>query len=162
MPLISPDTMRQIMRRWITGVAIITSSDGTTRHGMTINSLASMSLDPALVMVSLACGVRTQQLVEKTGIFGLSFLGEDQAEISDRFAGKIPEGNDRFSGLEWYTISSTAPLLKNGLASLDCRVVHIYESKNSILYVGEVIAEQMGQPGTPLVYHNREYHRIEK
>lgn len=162
MPLTNPDALRQIMRRWITGVAIITSSDGITRHGMTINSLSSMSLDPPLVTVSLARGVRTQILVEKTSIFGISFLSEDQTEISDCFAGKIPDEQDRFSGLVWYTLMSAAPILKNGLAGLDCRVVHRYESTNSILYVGEVIAEQAGQPGEPLVYHNRGYHRLEK
>lgn len=162
MPLINPDALRQIMRRWITGVAIITSSDGIIRHGMTVNSLSSMSLDPPLVTVSLARGVRTQILVEKTRIFGLSFLSEDQTEVSDCFAGKIPDENDRFSGLEWYTLNSMAPLLLSGLAGLDCKVVHIYESTNSILYVGEVIAEQAGQPGEPLIYHNRGYHRIEK
>ncbi len=47
MPTISPDELRQVMRHWITGVTIVTCSDGNKQHGMTVNSFNSLSLDPA-------------------------------------------------------------------------------------------------------------------
>ncbi len=160
MPPHNPDALRQVMRHWITGVAIVTSSDDKIRYGMTVNSFTSISLDPPLVTVSLKRGARTQRLVEQTGLFGLTILGEDQADISDRFSGKNFQDQDRFAGLEWYQLTTVVPLLATGLAAIECKVVHSYESQDSILYIGEVIADRITREGHPLIYHNREYRQI--
>jgi len=154
--------LRHAMRQWTTGVTVVTSRFGNQRHGMTVNSFTSLSLEPPLVTVTLAIGTRTQMIVEQSGLFGVTILNENQAEISDRFAGRIPEKADRFVGVETFQLSSGAPFIQGGLAFLDCKVIFSYAMQSSKMYIGEVVELQPGKDGQPLVYHNRLYHRLEK
>ncbi len=157
---IRPEILRHAMRHWASGVAVLSTIDEGVTHGMTVNSFTSISLEPALVSVSLARNAKTQRMVDQSEVFGITILSEYQADISDRFAGRIPEDEDRFYGLEVYSLVSGVPLLSEGLVGLDCRVVHKFESPNSVLYVGEVVAVKHTHEGKPLVYHNRIYHRL--
>jgi flavin reductase (DIM6/NTAB) family NADH-FMN oxidoreductase RutF len=154
------DLLRQAMRHWTTGVSVVTSQFEGHRHGMTVNTFTSISLEPPVVVVTLANRTRTCQLVQASGIFGVTILSEEQGEISDRFAGRVPDGDDRFHDLSLFSMKSGAPLLEGGLAFLDCQVVHTYSMPNSTLFVGEVLAARYEQGGNPLVYLNRKYHRV--
>ncbi len=91
------ELLRQSMRHWPTGVTVVTSISGAKRHGMTVNSFASISLEPAVVTITLAHAARTYHMVTESGIAGITILSHDQVEISDRFAGRIPEDGDRFA-----------------------------------------------------------------
>ncbi|TLN16183.1 flavin reductase family protein, partial [bacterium] len=82
------EALRQAMRHWTTGVSVVTSRYGDAQHGMTVNSLASLSLDPPMLTVTLANATRTFELVKRSGVFGVTILGADQGPISDRFAGR--------------------------------------------------------------------------
>jgi len=155
-----PDDLRKAMRHWTTGVAIVTSQWDGQSHGMTVNSLTSISLDPPRVVVTLANTTRTCRLVQQSGVFGVTILSEDQADISDRFAGRVPDGDNRFHDLRTFSLQSGAPLLNGGLAVLDCRVVHTYPMPNSTLFVGEVLEAHDSPDGRPLVYLNRTYHKV--
>lgn len=160
MSQISSEYLRHAMRQWTTGVAIVTSLLGDQRRGMTVNSFTSLSLEPPLVTVTLAINTRTQMMVEQSGVFGVTILNENQAEISDRFAGRIPEGSDRFAGLETFQLTSGASFIQGGLAYIDCKVVFSHAMQSSKMYIGEVLVVQSGKEGQPLVYHNRLYHRL--
>lgn len=155
------ESLRQAMRHWTSGVAVVTSRFGDRRHGMTVNSLTSISLDPPMVTVTLANATRTFELVRLSGIFGVTILAADQAAISDRFAGRDAHEEDRFAGLDTFTLSSGAAFLRGGLAFLDCRVVLSYPFQNSTLLIGEVIAIESLQEADPLIYHNRVYRKLE-
>jgi len=156
------ESLRQVMRRWPTGVTVVTSRNDDYYHGMTVNSFTSLSLEPPFVAVTLAQESRTFALVRQSGIFGINILGDDAGEISDRFAGKIPETVDRFAGLEIFSLVTGAPFFTLALANLDCRVTHQYVMPNSTLFVGEVLAVNQSDGGWPLVYLNRGYHKVEK
>ena len=157
---VTAEMVRHAMRHWTTGVAVVTARLDDQIHGMTVNSFTSISLEPPLVTVTLAAGTRTQSLVEQTGVFGVTILSEGQADISDRFAGRMPAGEDRFAGLETFELDSGVPLLRAGLVSLDCRVVHRYPTETATLYIAQVTAIQHTNEGSPLVYHNRLYHKL--
>ena len=156
------ESLREVMRGWPTGVAVVTSSHDGFRHGMTVNSLASNSLEPPMVTISLANTTRTKALVASSGFFGVTMLDATQQHISDVFAGKVNEDGDRFTGLDVFTLQTGAPLLKAGRAQLDCVVVHTYEMLNSTIFVGEVKAAQGDLSRRPLVYLNRAYHQVTK
>lgn len=153
--------LREIMRRWVTGVSIVTVEDGGNRHGATVSSLASISLDPPLITVTLTNNTRTHQMVANTGHFGVTILSHEQQFLSERFAGAISEDQDRFEGVDYFDIYENIPVLKGGLATLGCRVVHSHEMPNSTLFIAEVIASQLGDEQEPLVYVNRTYRRLE-
>ena len=152
--------LKQVMRRWPSGVAVITSSYKRNVHGMTVNSFTSVSVDPPMVTVTLANTTRTKDLVDRSGYFAINLLSEGQNDISDRFAGRIAEDEDRFNGLAVKAGMESLPLLDAAAAHLECRVVHRYEMENSTLYIGEVMRAAKAVDKLPLVYFNRDYRGI--
>jgi flavin reductase (DIM6/NTAB) family NADH-FMN oxidoreductase RutF len=154
------ELLRQSMRHWPTGVSVVTSHFENQCHGMTVNSFASVALEPPIVLFTLAHATRTYSLVIQSGIAGITILGEDQAAVSDRFAGRIPEDGDRFAGLSTFHLVTGAPLLAGGLAFLDCRVREVHPLEHSTLFLMDVVAAQPAEDGRPLLYFNRGYHKL--
>ncbi len=153
--------LRQAMRRWTTGITIVTSRFDDQQHGMACNSLASVSLEPPRLVVTLAHITRTYHLVARSGIFAITILSDRQQAISDLFSGKVPQVEDRFADLDTFTMVTGAPLLEGGLAFLDCRVADSFPMPSSTLFIGEVLAARTADRLDPLVYFNRDYHRLE-
>ena len=155
------DLLRKAMRFWATGVTIVTAAHEGIQHGMTVSSFTSVSLDPPQVLISLAMNARTHDLITHSRNFGLTILDSSQQEICDRFAGRVPDDMDRLNGLETITLVSGAPLLKQGLAHLDCHVITTVGSGTHTIFIAEVLAAQSGEDGEPLLYFNRAYQKIQ-
>lgn len=156
------ELLRQAMRFWATGVTIVTAAHEGVQHGMTVSSFTSVSLTPAQVLVSLAQNARTHDLVMRSRYFGITILDARQQEVSDRFAGRVPDEMDRLSGLETFTLVSGAPLLKQGLAQLDCHVVTTLGSGTHTIFIGEVLSAQSSGEGDPMLYFNQSYRKMVK
>lgn len=157
---VEPDTLRAVMRHWTTGVAVLAARDGAHAHGMTVNSFTSVSLTPPLVLVCVERVVRTHALVERSRAFALSILRDGQHWISDRFAGRDTENQDRFEGLSTVTALTGAPILADNIGYLDCAVVAAHEAGTHTIFIGEVVAAKAADDGRPLVYFNRDYHSL--
>jgi 3-hydroxy-9,10-secoandrosta-1,3,5(10)-triene-9,17-dione monooxygenase reductase component len=157
---VDPDRLRQAMRLWATGVAVVTSQHEGVVHGMTVSSFTSVSLTPPQVLIALAQSTRTHGLVKNSRYFGISVLSAGQVEISDRFAGRPPEDVNRLDGLETFTLVSGIPLLKNGVAHFDCRVIATFTSGTHTIFIGSVLAAQGDLHGEPLLYFNRKYQKL--
>src|SRR5712671_7998714 len=88
---LTQDEFRTACAHFATGVAILTTqSADSTPHGLTINSFASLSLDPLLVMAAVAHSSAQLHAFESSTSFAVNILREDQADLSRRFA-KVPE-----------------------------------------------------------------------
>jgi flavin reductase (DIM6/NTAB) family NADH-FMN oxidoreductase RutF len=158
---VNPEALRIAMRYWATGVTIVSSLFNDVRHGMTVSSFTSVSLIPPLVLVALEKISRTHQLVEQSGVFGVTILRENQQDISDRFAGRHTEYEDRFEGINTHTLITGAPLVAGGLAYFDCQVVTTYNGGSHTLFIGSVVASLAdGLYGQPLVYFDRAYRQL--
>jgi flavin reductase (DIM6/NTAB) family NADH-FMN oxidoreductase RutF len=154
------EQLRHAMRAWTTGVTVVTAAHAGQQYGMTVNSFTSLSLEPPLVSVALKRLTHTHELVEKSGEFSVTILSAAQKELSDRFAGKHPQIQDRFEGVATETLALGAPLLKEGIAYFNCRVVNSIPIGENTLFVAEVVAVQGEGKGEPLVYHNRVYWKL--
>jgi flavin reductase (DIM6/NTAB) family NADH-FMN oxidoreductase RutF len=154
---LDPEALRAAMRAWSAGVTVVTTVHDGQRHGMTVNSFTSISLEPALITISLQTGSRTHELVSSSRAFALTMLSAEQTDISDRFAGRMKDIEDRFTGLQTETLITGAPLIVGGLAWLDCRVVESFDAGMNTLFIAEVLAARGTGEGTPLLYHNRAY-----
>ena len=154
---IDSEQLRRALRAWTTGVAVITAAHDGQKYGMTVNSFSSVSLEPPLISVTLKQLTHTHELVVKSGEFAITILSSDQKELSDRFAGKLSDINDRFDGIPTETLSMDAPLLRGGLAYFNCRVVKSIAIGENTFFLAEVVAARGEGEGEPLVYHNRVY-----
>ena len=158
--ILDPEQLRQSMRAWVSGVTIVTASHAGELHGMTVSSFTSVALEPPLIIISLQTASRTQILVSQAKAFAVTILAEDQQELSDRFAGRIPDTEDRLTGLETEMLATGAPFIKGGLAYLDCRVRQSISIGTNTLFLAEVVAARGNEEGQPLVYHDRKYHKL--
>jgi flavin reductase (DIM6/NTAB) family NADH-FMN oxidoreductase RutF len=155
------EDLRQVMRNWASGVTVVTAKDGDQFHGMTVSAFTSISLQPPLVLVSLEKTSRTHAMVQNSNHFGVTILADDQKDISDRFAGRIPamDGN-RFLGLAIETLTSGVPFIVGGLAYLDCHIVLTYDTRLHTLFIGEVDTLCSARSGKPLLYHDQDYNTL--
>ena len=126
-------------------------------HGMTINSFTSVSLDPPLVLISVDVTSKLLLLFEQSGQYGLSFLGQEQQDVSARFARR---GENRFDGTRWVAGVTGLPLIPDALAHLECRIVNIVRAGDHAILIAEVISADI-HGGKPLVYFESGYRSLE-
>ncbi|RKT55590.1 flavin reductase family protein [Saccharothrix australiensis] len=143
---VDPMTMRRSMGRFATGVAVVTTQtpDGTP-HGMTVNSLTSVSLDPPLLLVCLTTGARSTDAVTGAGRFAVSILSARQEHLALRFARR---GEDHFAGLEVIRGRHRVPVIPDAFAHLECDVERHFTAGDHVVVIGHVrhVCERDGQP----------------
>jgi 3-hydroxy-9,10-secoandrosta-1,3,5(10)-triene-9,17-dione monooxygenase reductase component len=155
---------RTVMGQFATGVTIVTTLDGDAPQGITVNAMASVSLEPPLVVIALDRRRFINPAIEAGGRFAINILAEDQQWLSDCFAGaNVNPGRDAFCGAAWDPGANGMPLLRGAMAALECRVVDRLETGDHHLFVGEVEAAHLhDEAAPPLLYHRRRYLRIER
>lgn len=156
------EALRATMRRWASGVTVVTSAYEGRRAGMTVSAFLSVSLEPPTVLVSLHEGAETLANLRRSGFFGVSILGASQEAASARFSGwGLPPDADRFDGSRVEVLPSGVPVLADAVAWLECKVSALHNTSTHVLVLGEVIATaaRAGAEG-PLVYVDRGYRRL--
>jgi flavin reductase (DIM6/NTAB) family NADH-FMN oxidoreductase RutF len=149
---------RKIMGHFATGVTVVTTDGAAGSHGMTANAVASLSLDPPLVLVAVDKRAALLVYLLKNRCFAVNILRLDQEDLSRRFA--IPGPKD-FSDLNIIRAGTGSPVLVDGLAFLDCRVHDILPGGDHDIFVGEIVAGEY-QGGEPLLYFSGRYRRLAK
>lgn len=136
--------MRRTMETFITGVAVVTTKAGGELHGMTINSLTSISLEPPILMISLNFNTRTGNALLHSGKFAISILGKNQESIARCFAAR---GAEHFVGGKFDFTDTGVPVVKDALAQAECTVVQQYDIGDHQVFFGQVTGcrEREGQ-----------------
>lgn len=158
--MISSEDFRKAMRHFPAGVTIVTIKAGERTHGLTVSAFASVSAEPPLIAIIIENRHKAYTLLqEPEAVFAVNILGEDQAELSNRFAWVKDE--DRFAMGDWSTAAGGAPILKDALAWLDCRIHARYPAGSHTVYIGEVHASGVPlEEAPPLIYWNRGYRKL--
>ncbi len=127
---------RQALSQFATGVTVITArlADGGFA-GVTINSFNSVSLDPPLVLWSLAHTASSMAAFASAGNYVINVLAGDQIELAQRFA---KPGADRFEALPFELSQRGVPLLAGTVARFECRHRSRYVEGDHLIFVGEV------------------------
>jgi flavin reductase (DIM6/NTAB) family NADH-FMN oxidoreductase RutF len=126
-------------------------------HGMTANSLTSVSLDPLLLLVCIDQDARLLSYMKAQMRFGVSILKDTQQAISEHFAKPYQDPEDEARlGVKFQWTETGIPILQDGLAHIACNVVAQYTSGDHTIFVGEVESLEL-QEGEPLLYHRGKY-----
>lgn len=158
-----PDTdgFRAVMGSFATGVSVMTTVVDGVPHGMTASAVASVSLDPPLVLVCVERAAEMASRVIDAGVFALSFLGEDQALLSTTFADPArPDGEAQFTGVPTGTAVTGARIVQGGVGWVDCRVWSVTDGGDHLIVVGEVVALDT-ETDAPLLYYRSGYGRFD-
>jgi flavin reductase (DIM6/NTAB) family NADH-FMN oxidoreductase RutF len=148
-----PAALRRVMGRCATGVVVVTTSHLGRREGVTANSFATVSLDPPLVLWSLARKARSFQSYAQAPGFAISVLAADQAHLSRHFA--TPH-TDKFDGIPHDLDANGCPLLRGAIATFECSRHAMADGGDHVIMIGR-ITQAHHYPGEPLIYHDRQY-----
>lgn len=152
-----PSEFRRILGHWASGVAVVATRQDDKLCGLTANAIASVSLQPPLILVCVEQSADSHNCIRSAGVFSVNMLDAGQERIARRFA--TWEVNTKFEGLAFRSETTGAPILDDALAWLDCRVWAEYPAGDHTIFVGEVLAGD-AREGTPLLYYRGGYGRL--
>jgi unspecific monooxygenase len=156
-PLDDSRALRAVLGQFATGVAIVTARDGEGRRaGVTINSFASVSLAPPLVLWSLGAAAASRALFEAARYHAINVLAAPQEPLARRFAMRAA---DRFAGIALREGPFDTLLLDGALAQLVCLVRERREIGDHTLFLSEVVHHDR-TAGEPLIFHASGYRTI--
>lgn len=145
---------RHALGSFATGVTVITSIDEVDNPvGVTASSFNSVSLDPPLVLWSLAKNAMSLPAFQTSGHFCVHVLTAAQQDLSNKFASR---GGDKFEGVDWSRGIVGLPLLEKYAARFQCKTTYQYEGGDHIIFVGEVV-DYHRNDDAPLVFHSGRY-----
>jgi flavin reductase (DIM6/NTAB) family NADH-FMN oxidoreductase RutF len=155
---------RTAMGQFATGVTVVTTIDGGSPQGITVNALTSVSLDPPIVMIALGRRRFIVPAIDAVRRYAVNILAEDQQWLSDCFAGaNVTPSREAFCGAPWHPGSTGLPLISGAVATLECSVLDRFEVGDHYVYVGHVDACTIDEPDAPpLLYHRKRYLRIQR
>ncbi|MDF1794668.1 MAG: flavin reductase family protein [Thalassobaculaceae bacterium] len=144
--------MRHALRRYITGVTVVTTLDETgALVGLTANSFTSVSLDPPLVLVCLGLKSRSYEHCVRQGRYTINILTDAQEDIAQQFAVR---GGVRDDVCPWRLNDRGYPVLSAGLAHFGCRLVNTVGAGDHAILLGEVETISTQEDSKPLVFHD--------
>ncbi len=145
---------RQLLGRFATGVTVLTARDPAGRpHGMTANSLSSISLEPPLLLMAIDHTASMHGLLTTTREFAVNILSSTQEMLSRRFA---EERDERFDGIGYRESPRGMILLDGALAQIECERIALHEAGDHTLLIGRVVAGTAFE-GHPLCYFRGGY-----
>lgn len=150
------------MSRAACTVSVVTTDGAAGRAGVTVSAMASVSADSAApsLLVCVNHQSAAARMILENGVFCVNVLREDQAMISDRFAGRIrtPSG-DKFEGVGWRRLGSGSPVLDGALVAFDCQLRQHLQHGTHLIFIGELVDIALNESSSPLIYANRAYGR---
>jgi flavin reductase (DIM6/NTAB) family NADH-FMN oxidoreductase RutF len=155
---ISSDSFRKAMGSFATGVTVITTRNAAGKPwGFTVNSFASVSLNPPLVLFCVGNGGESFANVDQAEFFAVNYLTEDQEWISRQFAARGI--TDRFEGVAYREGLHGTPLIEGSLGAIQCRKVASHGAGDHVIVVCEVLDAEL-RDGNPLLFFRSDYGRI--
>ncbi|MGI9235620.1 MAG: flavin reductase family protein [Woeseiaceae bacterium] len=144
---------RRALSCFATGVAVVTTLDADgEKVGMTISSFNSVSLDPPLVLWSIAEDSMGYDIFTKAEYFAVNVLAMHQKELSNRFA---RTGENKFDGLACRDGIHGVPILPDYAACFECRTEHRYEGGDHKIIVGRVLHMEDRETDPLIFYRGR-------
>jgi flavin reductase (DIM6/NTAB) family NADH-FMN oxidoreductase RutF len=155
-PTFGTEAFRAALGRFATGVTIVTARapDGSL-VGLTANSFNSVSLNPPLVLWSLALSAGSMQAFSRGSHYAINILASDQKALAERFASRSA---DRWADVAWREGMAGAPVLDGAAAVFECFNRSRYEEGDHVIFVGEVECCEYSADADPLIYHGGRYY----
>ena len=153
--------MRSMMARFATGVTVVAARHGPLLAGMTANAIASISIDPPLMMASISKKAETHAAVVGSHAFAVSILSDEQQALAECFAQPTTaEKLKAFCGADWHEAETGSPILEGALAYFDCRLTARHDGGDHAIFIGEVVAAGYRTDAGPLLWYASAYRHL--
>jgi len=142
---------RDALGCFATGVSVVTSYNQQKEPmGVTVNSFSSVSLDPPLILFSLAHTGNHCQEFKVSGKFAVNVLSTHQKDLCDRFAS--PK-EDRFKGVEYELGENECPVFEESLSVLECEIFALQEAGDHLVFICRVTNVHAKTDEKPLLFY---------
>ncbi|GAC1544856.1 MAG: hypothetical protein NVS3B16_13500 [Vulcanimicrobiaceae bacterium] len=148
------DAFRTVMRRFPTGVTVVTTLVEGAPKGFTANAFASVSAEPPMILICVNRQARSHPLIARAGHFCVNLLRLDQQRVAERFATRGDD--DPFATIPYRSERTGSPIFSEALAYLDCRLAEEHTAGTHTIFIGEVLTCGANE-GAPLGYFNATY-----
>ena len=153
--------LRSMMGRFATGVTVVAARHGPLLAGMTANGIASISIDPPLMMASIGERSETHRAIVGSHAFAVSVLADDQRPLAECFAQPTTAAKlTRFCDAEWHEAETGSPILEGAIAYFDCRLTDRHPGGDHTIFVGEIVAAGYREDAAPLLWFGSRYRRL--
>ena len=158
-----PDLLRLAMRRFASGVTIVTAGTDEQQAGITVSAFSSISLDPPVVMVAINTASSATPIILQAEHFAVHILSREQEILSERFSQSLP-WSEKVDGTTWRTGKSGAPILEGASTIVDAMLIRSLVIGTHTVMFGHVIdiAMQPDVPHTPLLYYDQNYRTLDR
>jgi flavin reductase (DIM6/NTAB) family NADH-FMN oxidoreductase RutF len=154
----SPEEFRSALSQFASGVTVVTTRDAHgKRHGITVSSFCSVSLEPPMVLICIEKTTGSHYAFGESGAFVVNILASSQSDVSEHFASRADE---KFGDVEHSLNEDGVPVLTDAIATLRCTLRHSLDGGDHSIFVGLVESVDV-RGGKPLIYFNRGYHQLE-
>ncbi|MCB0044978.1 MAG: flavin reductase [Caldilineaceae bacterium] len=158
---VDAQSFKEALAQWASGVTVVTTLHEGEPIGITASSFSSVSAEPPQILICVNKRLFTHRAIEEQGTFAVNILGQEHLEWGKRFAGMIPEIEDRLAGIDAASAVTGCPVFTGALAWLDCRLIHAYDAGSHSVFIGEVLAAAArGEAADPLLYYYRDWRTL--
>lgn len=158
---IEPRAFRDALGLFPTGVAIVTMrANNGERIGATVSSFNSVSLDPPLILFSIARSAKAFDAWAGASHFAVNILSESQSEVSNRFARAL---TDKWDGIAEPADSKSAPLIPLANACFSCECHARHDGGDHLILIGRVTSytTTSGERPRPLLFYRGRYRKLD-
>jgi flavin reductase len=153
--------LRSMMARFATGVTVVAARHGPLLAGMTANAIASISINPPLMMASIGRKAESHVAIVGSHAFAVSVLSAEQEELATCFAQPTSAAKlQRFCDAPWREAETGSPILEGAIAYFDCRVVATHPGGDHSIFVGEIVEAGFEEGAEPLIWYGSRYRRL--
>ncbi len=157
---VEPLEFRSIIGHFATGVTVITTAAGEELQGMTANAIASLSLDPVMILICVEKQTHTHRVLDQGGVFTVNILTEHQEDVSRLFAKRAEPEIGTLRGQRFSLGTTGAPILEDCLAYLECRVSSVADGGDHSIFLGRVVDGRVTSDARPLLFYRGKYHGV--
>jgi len=152
---------RQIIGHFATGVTVVTTAVDGWLHAMTANAIASVSLDPLLLLVCVDKTAHAYAQIANGRRFGVNILSDKQEDISRLFAEHNPPERERLQGAAYYLGPNGTPVIENCLAYMECALTDECPGGDHTIFIGEVLHGEVLSDEDPLLFYRGGYRALD-
>ena len=153
MKKINLNSFKLSMSKFATGVTVITIKNKNQYLGKTVNSFASLSLNPSMVLFSLDKKSTSLKDYKNAKYIGINILADTQKNLSNHFSKKTPEWGET----KYFLATHNTPMIKDSIANINCINFSTINQGDHLIFICKVIEVKIINNKKPLIYLNSKY-----
>ena len=150
---ITDDTFKELMKRFASGVTLITFENEGRLSGLTVSSFCSLSMNPPLILICIDKKIPSHDSLKNGSSFGVNICTSKQGKLAWDFANSNIDKNELILSLDHRITDDKVPLLNDCLASIECTLKETYEGGDHTIFVGQIESGDFSEKSDPLVYY---------